>query len=260
MRFYDIHDAYLLTLGHVWHNYTFKSAPRDMPIRELMNHTFEVMNPSSEPIRTRSKSRNQVIKEYTEREFALYNSGTNLVEDFAKASKFWNKISNPDGTVNSAYGHLIWHNESMGSHKFNLTQTGPDWAVKLGFATKEPDLVTPWQWCADSLKVDKDTRQAIMKFMLPEHLFKGNKDVTCTTHGIWHIRNNRLYLSIVMRANDVVKGLAFDLPWFCSLMDKMLEELKPTYPELTKGTYTHTVHSIHAYESDEKVIMEMLGR
>jgi thymidylate synthase len=83
--------------------------------------------------------------------------------------------------------------------------------------------------------------------------------MTCTLHGNWLIREDKLHLSIVMRSNDLVKGLAYDLPWFCSLMDKMIEELKPTYPTLTKGHYTHTVHSIHIYDSDEKVIRKMLG-
>jgi hypothetical protein len=51
----------------------------------------------------------------------------------------------------------------------------------------------------------------------------------------------------------------YDLPWFVSLMDRMVEELKPTYPNLQKGEYTHIVHSMHAYEKDEKAILKMLG-
>jgi thymidylate synthase len=42
-------------------------------------------------------------------------------------------------------------------------------------------------------------------------------------------------------------------------MDKMLEELKPYYPNLTKGHYTHFVHSLHIYDRDEKKILAMLG-
>ena len=57
----------------------------------------------------------------------------------------------------------------------------------------------------------------------------------------------------------MVKGAVYDWPWFCSLMDQMVEELKPVYPNLTKGYYTHTTHSLHIYERDLKTVQKMLG-
>ena len=119
--------------------------------------------------------------------------------------------------------------------------------------------MTPWEWAKESLLADKDTRQAIIRFNLPEHCWIGNKDFTCTLTGNFLIRDDKLLLTMVMRSNDVVYGLAYDLPWFCSLMDKMLEELKPTYPNLQKGTYTHFAHSLHMYDKDESTIKSMLG-
>ena len=118
---------------------------------------------------------------------------------------------------------------------------------------------TPWEWCLESLKNDKDTRQAILRFSLPEHQWMGNKDQTCTMHGNFLIRDDKLNLSIVMRSNDLVRGLVYDLPWFCGLIDKMIVDLRDAYPTLKKGTYTHTVHSLHIYEKDEKTILKMLG-
>ena len=66
-------------------------------------------------------------------------------------------------------------------------------------------------------------------------------------------------MTTVMRSNDLVLGLVYDLPWFCSLMDKMIDELIPYYPNLTKGHYTHSVHSLHIYEKDEDKVKKMLG-
>jgi thymidylate synthase len=120
--------------------------------------------------------------------------------------------------------------------------------------------MTPWEWAIESLLTDKDTRQAVMHFALPEHKWVGNKDQVCTLTGNWLIREDKLHLSIVMRSNDIVLGLVYDMPWFCSLMDKMLEELKPIYPTLKKGSYTHLAHSAHVYEKDEKTILGMLGQ
>jgi thymidylate synthase len=73
------------------------------------------------------------------------------------------------------------------------------------------------------------------------------------------IRDDKLYFSVRMRSNDLMKGLVYDLSWFVSLMDKMVEELKPTYPNLKKGHYTHSADSIHIYEKDKEAILKMLG-
>ncbi len=238
-----VHDAYLGVLDDVYNNYDYKVAPRGMPIREKVDYSFRVMNPTSEAIITRDPIRNEVIKKYSQEELDLYNSCSNRVEDFEKASKFWKQLAAPDGTITSAYGYLIWKQKSHGNPKFD---SGP--------------MRTPWEVCVDALKADKDTRQALLRFSLPEHFWLGNKDLTCTLSGNYLIRNDELHLSIVMRSNDLVKGLAYDLPFFVSLLEKMVEELKPTYPNLKVGTYTHMSHSMHAYEKDQHVIEMMLGK
>src|ERR1035437_2350291 len=249
MKIYDnIHEAYLGTLEDVFHNPDYRSAPRGLPIRETIDYSFRVLSPTSEPIITKDLERNKVIEDYTRREMELYNSCSNRVEDFAKASKFWEKLANPDGTINSAYGYLIWKNKSHGNPRF-----------ENGAGLPQDEMRTPWEWARDSLIKDKDTRQAVLRFSLPEHFWVGNKDMTCTLHGNFLIRDDKLHLSIVMRSNGLNKGLVYDLSWFCSLMDKMVEELKPIYPNLTKGHYTHTAHSAHIYEKDEKTVLKMIG-
>lgn len=230
-----VSDAYLGALDDVYNNPEYKSAPRGLPIRERLDYTFMVTSPSADPIVTLDPERNKVIRDYTLKEMALYDACTNRVEDFEKASSFWRKIANEDGTVNSAYGFLIWKNRSCRSHD------------------------TPWEWAKQSLINDKDTRQAFVRFSLPDHQWWGNKDQVCTLHGNFLIRENKLHLTIVMRSNDLVLGLVYDLPWFCSLLDRMVAELRPHYPELQKGTYTHIAHSMHIYDRDEEKVRGMLG-
>jgi hypothetical protein len=246
----NIHDAYLGTVEDVLNDPDHICAPRGQKILEKVDYQFKVLHPVAEPIVTKDPERNRIIADYTAKEMALYNSCSNQVEDFAKASKFWEKIANPDGTINSAYGNLIWHKPSQGNPLFER------W---VNPHADHDRFRTPWEWAKQSLVADKDTRQAVMAFALPEHRWVGNKDQVCTLHGNWLIRDDRLNLSIVMRANDISKGLVYDLSWFVSLMDKMLEELKPIYPDLKKGTYTHTVHSIHIYERDIPQMKKMLG-
>jgi hypothetical protein len=263
MKIYQtVSEAYLGTLEDVYDNPDFISEPRGLRCREKLDYSFRVLNPTSDPIVTKDPQRNSVIESYTKKEVELYNSCTNSAEDFGRASKFWLSIANPDGTVNSAYGHLIWAKKSHGSdfeRDIQVVEASNKPGIGDIFATKSIRR-TPWEWAKESLIRDKHTRQAILRFSLPEHQWFGNKDQTCTMHGNFLIRDDKLYFSVVMRSNDLTLGLVYDLPWFCSLMDRMIEELKPKYPNLTKGHYTHTVHSIHIYERDTEKILKMLGR
>lgn len=242
MKVYDnVNEAYLGVLEDVLNNYDYKTAPRGLPIREKLDYSFKVLNPTSDPVETKDLVRNKTIAEYTRKEMELYDSCSNKAEDFGKASKFWLQIANPDATINSAYGYLIWGNKSHGN---------PSYAG---------EMMTPWEWAKQCLLNDKDTRQAILRFGLPEHAYPGVKDFTCTINGNFLIREDRLHLTIIMRSNDLNKGLVYDMSWFISLMDKMILELKDKYPNLTKGHYTHFAHSSHIYEKDIEVIKKMIG-
>lgn len=255
MKTYEtLHEAYLGSLADVYDNPDHIAEPRGQRTREKLDYQFRVLKPTTEPVVTKDEERNKVIVDYTAKEVALYDSCSNQVDDFAKASKFWTKLANPDGTVNSAYGYLIWKNKSHGHPHFEGTSKGLNDFWNAQFKR------TPWEWAKTSLLADKDTRQAILRFSLPQHQWVGNKDQTCTLHGIFLIRENKLNLTITMRSNDLTLGLVYDLPWFISLMYRMCEELKGTYPELEIGTYTHQVHSLHIYDRDQEKILKMLGR
>lgn len=262
MKVYEnVSEAYLGTLADVYFNPDVKSSPRGQPCREKLDYTFRVLAPSDAAIVTRDSKRNAVIASYTAKEVELYDSCTNSAEDFGRASSFWRTLANPDGTVNSAYGHLIWSKKSHGSdfEQENYVVTPSSKPGEGNILSSRPVRRTPWEWAKHSLLSDKDTRQAILRFSLPEHQWVGNKDQTCTMHGNFLIRNDQLHLSVVMRSNDLTLGLVYDLPWFCGLMDRMVAELKDVYPNLTKGHYTHTVHSLHIYERNEEMVKKMLG-
>lgn len=257
-----IHDAYLGSLADIYDNPDFTSAPRGQKVREKLNYQFQITHPFPDCIITKDLDRNVVIRDYTMKEYQLYESGSNLAEDFGKASKFWLKLANPNGTINSAYGYLIFKNKSHGSpfEKVQTLEEGPRFDGDGSLYKMETKYRTPWEWALESLKADKDTRQAFIRFSLPEHQWVGNKDQTCTLHGIFMIRDNKLNLTINMRSNDLTLGLVYDLPWFISLMGRMQYDLKDVYPDLEIGNYTHYVHNLHIYDRDEEKILKMLGR
>jgi thymidylate synthase len=264
MKTYEtIHEAYLGTLEDVLDNPDCISAPRGQKVREKFNYMFKITKPTVEFITTKDPERNKTIASYSQKEFDLYNKNTFSVHDYGQISKFWLKLANPDDTVNSAYGPLVRHKKSMGNdfeqalvdHPAYDNESSPG-SVKTYGAKRR----TPMEWVILKLRQDKDTRQAVMKFSLPEHFWDGNKDFTCTLHAFFQIRDNKLDMTVNMRSNDLMLGLVFDLPWFISLMTEIKDQLTDLYPELEIGTYTHLVHNIHIYDRDVKKVYKMIGR
>lgn len=204
----------------------YETAPRGMKIRECMNVVMELVNPTLNLFKCEDKSLTMPTG-YTKKEIALYLAAYKNVDLFGAAAPFWKTIANADGTVNSAYGDLIFGKQDSGSQ------------------------MTQYSWAVRMLQTDKDTRQAYMLFNRPMHQFLGNKDVPCTLSEIFHIRNNKLNATVTMRSNDLVSGFVHDIPSFTLFQWLVYKVLKTNaYPDLELGTYTHIVYSLHLYEKD----------
>lgn len=223
-------EAYRNALDAVLNSPEYETSPRDMKIREITNVQME-FNPALplyDNLRRGSQNR------YIAGELLWYFAGRKDIEFISKFAKFWEQLDNGDGTVNSAYGNLLFK-------EFNLKG------------------MTEWEWAFNSLTSDKDTRQAVVHFNKPDHKWKGNKDFVCTLSGTFQIRDNRLNFKVHMRSNDMVLGTATDVAFFCLLQQQMLSLLKPTYPELELGSYIHEVDSLHIYERHFGLVEEMLA-
>ena len=218
-------ELYQKAMHQVYENYDFCTKPRNMNIRECMNVFMQLSNPFSNLFKTNDKT-TTLQTGYLKKELSLYLSGSFTADHFAKASRFWDSIKNPDDTINSAYGYLIFSKPN----EHGYTQF--DWAVK-------------------SLQQDKDSRQAIMHFNSASHQRDGIRDFPCTLTATFHIRDNKLNMTTVMRSNDIRKGLQYDLPFFTMLQRLVQLRLVATaYPTLEMGTYSHLSQSLHIYEND----------
>ena len=189
------------------------SQPRDMKVKELT-------------ITTRNFDPKETFADFTDRKFnfkyfagelAWYLKKDRDVDYIGNFSNFWSYITNP-GTneINSNYGSLLFGEQL--------------------------------QWALDSLKADKNTRQAIAFLNQPKYQFEGNKDFVCTMYLNFFIRNNKLNMKVQMRSNDIFYGLTFDAPFFSFVMQHMRLWLLDTYPDLELGTYYHAADNIHFYE------------
>lgn len=245
-------EAYLGTIRYILGNPEHIISPRGQKTYEVLDYQYRVLHPKVGPIVTYDEERNKVIADYTEKELEWYKSGR--CEVVLAPSKFWEKLAHPDGTITSNYGYLVMLDASEGNH-FELTVSPP----KPEDAWACVHLRTPYQWALESLKRDKDSRQALMRVNKPEHMWVGSKDVTCTISVMTMIRDEKLHFSVVQRSGDMGFGVVYDLPWWIWLQHHMVEDLKGTYPELQVGHITHTIHSCHIYERDLEKMKKMLG-
>lgn len=218
-------ELYHSALREVYENPDFECSPRGQKVKECLNGVLELEDITSNLFKCDGKALTMPTG-YTKKEISLYLSATSSAELFGKASSFWSTIKNKDGTVNSAYGNLIF-NKSLADGR------------------------SQFEWAFDSLKADKDSRQAFMRFNNTTHQFNGNKDLPCTFIQIFHIRNNKLYSTVEMRSNDLTTGTVHDIPSFTLFQYLMYLRLREEcYPELECGSYTHIASSLHLYEKD----------
>lgn len=189
------------------------SQPRDMKVKELTIQTLE-FNPTETIADFKARPFNW---KYFAGELVWYLNRDTNIDYINNFSGFWKGITNP-GTneINSNYGALLFGDQL--------------------------------QWALDSLKADKNTRQAIAFLNQPKFQFEGNKDFVCTMYLNFFIRNNKLNMKVQMRSNDIFYGLTFDAPFFGFVHQHMRLWLLETYPNLELGTYYHCADNIHFYE------------
>ena len=136
-------EAYRKSLIDLFTFPEYVTRPRDMEIKENCDVALVIEDPLSclyeNPVRSSQFK-------YISAELLWYFMGRNDVEYISKFAKFWESIQNEDGTVNSAYGHLL-------------------------FSTPNEHGFTQYHWAFESLRKDKDSRQAVMHFNLPIHLY-----------------------------------------------------------------------------------------
>lgn len=189
--------------------------------KELRNYSFTIDDITNDVInlKTRNISYNYLIGE-----MLWYWSGRNDLGFIRHFSKFWDKISDDGKTSNSAYGYVL-----QKKHGFNQIET-----------------------IIDLLKHDPSSRRAVLNFNTPNINVKDTKDEICTICLSFMIRDNKLDCTAVMRSNDVIFGLSYDLSYFISLQKYIADRLGVSY-----GSYTHYAFSMHVYEKDFDLVSDI---
>lgn len=225
-----IADLYKNILDDLLNNPEYVARPRDMEVREIINCVIEVEEPNFNMYKNEIRGSQE---KYIGAELLWYFSGTDKAGFIEKYASMWTKLKDKNNHVNSAYGYLLFNDQNE-------------------------HYITQYEWVIKSLIKDKDSRQAFMHFNKPYHQTENTNDQVCTLAALFHIRNNKLNMTLNMRSNDVILGFMTDFTFFNILHQQVYLHLKEHYPELQMGSYTHTSHSMHLYERHYDKVKEML--
>jgi len=163
---------------------------------------------------------------YIRREFEWYDTQSLNVNDMeGKVPDVWLKTASVSGKINSNYGWCIYNKDNY------------------------------WQFqnVAEELRRRPDSRRAIMLYNRPSMHYDyrddfGLNDFICCTSMQYFIRFGALDCVVNFRSNDAVYGYKNDYAWAVLVRDRLLSQLRETYPDLKAGIIIWNAGSLHMYE------------
>lgn len=115
-----------------------------------------------------------------------------------------------------------------------------------------PQLLEQIRFVVNTLKADKDSRQAVISLWRPNP--SEAKDKPCTISFDFKIRDGKLNMHATMRSNDALWGNNYDMPSF-SLLQIAIAGMLQVEP----GTLFLTAHSYHVYERHFDLMEELIA-
>lgn len=228
MEFENFHIAFQKVLSLVYLSPEFIVSPRGFTNRERLNINFKINNPRERICYLPSRKTNII---FNFAEVLWYLSGSNSLEFIEHYCKGMRKYSKNGHTLTGcAYGPKIF---AFGERKINQW----DRIIKL---LRDDDAASK--------------RAVIQIFDPDEVLDSSNIDLTCTLGLQFFVRENKLYLSAFMRANDCFRGIVSDVFSFTFIQELLAAEL-----DLEMGSYYHNVGTLHTFDYDDKNIQEVLN-
>ena len=182
-------------------------------VAECLNAVTVIEDPTRNIITSADR---KMPMRYAVGELLWYLSGSNRLEDIAKFSKVWERMSDDGITINSAYGHRIF--EEFGFDQFKYVE--------------------------QALTANPFSRQAVIHIKdAVDYHRNPTKDVPCTIALQYFIREGKLHATTYMRSNDLWTGFPYDV--FCFTCFQILLAFKLG---VDIGTYTHVAGSLHLYK------------
>lgn len=199
-------------------------APRGLRTKNVRNMAVQLDGRWS--VLTSFRARNFNLN-YAKQEWLWYLRADKFDDSIEQHATMWKKLKQADGSYYSNYGQYMF-----GHRDYHHVSSQP----------------SQFEYCADQLLKDPDTRRASMTLLQPYHLYDGNTDLVCTYAINFTIEDNVLHMTVMMRSNDVIFGFTNDAFCFSQLHKFMYVCLRKRMPTLEIGNYTHFTNSMHVYE------------
>lgn len=228
----NFNQIYLEIIKSLYHSpeYTSKNKEGES-ISEFIDCSFTLVYPKYCFATCRNMS-----FDYLKGELDFYLSGSPYLKDILKYSKFWEKVTDDNRTINSNYGKLLLFDRNY----HNYTQ---------------------FEYAKDMLLRNIESKKAVMTIYNKENAHKSN-DNPCTMYLQFIIRANKLNLYVKMRSSDVWYGLPYDVPFFVLMQFKMLKELMlkdaEKFKGVTIGSYNHQAGSLHMYHRNKESVKKII--
>lgn len=201
----------ILTYGH-------NTSPRGRASKEILGYKFTITNP-----------RNRIVG-FKDRDLNPFYLVGNLLWVLRQSNKLdIIKYYNPRGSMFSDDGETL--RGAYGKRIFDF------------------DGVNQWHQCIKELKVDPDSRRAIISIHLPQHDWSGSLDTPCTSDFQFFIRENQLHMINHMRSQSA----AFVMPYDVFLMT-MIQELMANELGVGLGEYQHFCNSMHYFANEDDMV------
>lgn len=202
-------------------------------IKELLNQDLEIY-PAGNFISTSESRPLAQVFEYEKAELAWYFSGNTDPSYIIPHAKLWDKIRNPDGTINSNYGNLVFYKE-------------------------REDKLPSFEFAYKSFLADKNTRQGTMTYNDGSANYIGVKDYICSQVQDFIIRDNILHCFVYLRSSDAIWGLQYNMPWWSIVHQNLRLKLLKKYEDLVLGKVVVKIKSAHIYENHFNLVDKMLS-
>ncbi|MBR3055888.1 thymidylate synthase [Candidatus Saccharibacteria bacterium] len=157
------------------------------------------------------------IKYFARELFAYFVGSLKVNEGLSDASKFWNKIADENGMINSNYGYYV-------------------------FRKQTPEGKSQLQWVRNNILENQDTRQAVININGIEHK-RVTKDFPCTLGLVFHLDGGTLNLDVSSRSTDVITGLPYDIGFFSFVLELLAALLSQDLGKNINAGYT----AMHAF-------------
>ena len=207
--------------------------PRGLKSKEILNFAYTF------PPRVRFMcfDHRKFKIDYAKQEFLWYLRGNRKDVSIAKIASMWSNLIKEDGTINSNYGWFLFNKEACLSsiHTSNFNRVIAE------------------------LANDPDSRRATITILSNEYLNEKSSDYPCTYGLNFHIREDKLHMTVHMRSNDAIYGLANDAPAFSFTHELLWVSLLKYFPYLQLGSYHHIADSFHVYERHYDLVQKILS-